>query len=264
MKNGGDFEMNSWTIDVIIPYSPKHTPEKMLSEAKQSIVSQSIPTNIIVIHDEEQHGPAWARNKGLEKAENRYVGFLDADDLWKEKKLKRQLRRMEKKDAGLCIEGKPQTTEKFIRDLIYGKITSLTSSILIDTQVVSTKFCENLSRREDHLFLLETARDYGICFCQDLVKIRKHGSGLSARITPEQNKNEATQYVSALLNRVEGSEKYIHLFFIKYFHQQGRLYHRKGEYYVALQKFRTSLAIRPRPKTIVASILSLFFWILNI
>ena len=38
-------------------------------------------TNVKVVH-QAQEGSASARNRGIQEAEGRYIGFLDADDLW--------------------------------------------------------------------------------------------------------------------------------------------------------------------------------------
>ena len=167
-------------VSVVIPYSSDHTPGGLLEEAIASAESQSTPTNIIVQKDEEQRGPAWARNKGIEQADTRYIAFLDADDIWVESKLENQLEKMKDQNVGLCVEGKDRNLDQFIKDVIKGQITSVTSSIIIDTHEVSTRFNENLPRYEDHLFLIEAAKEGGVCLCPNLIKVRKHESGLSA------------------------------------------------------------------------------------
>ncbi len=43
-----------------------------------------------------------ARRRALEACRGRYVAFLDADDLWREDKLERQVARMARGDVGLC------------------------------------------------------------------------------------------------------------------------------------------------------------------
>jgi glycosyltransferase involved in cell wall biosynthesis len=92
-------------VSVIIPYSPDHTPARFLEAAKQSVRDQCRPTEIIVVRDEEQRGPGWARNRGLERAETRFVGFLDADDRWMEGILSRQFAQMAETGNSVCIEG---------------------------------------------------------------------------------------------------------------------------------------------------------------
>ena len=79
--------------------------------------------------------------------------------------------------AGLCVRGTPRPLNNFVQDLFVGRLSSLTSSILVDTNQVTAMFEESLSRREDHLFLVEAATQGGVCFCPDFVGIRKHEEG---------------------------------------------------------------------------------------
>lgn len=172
-------------ISVIIPYSPKHTSESMLGEAIESVEEQrSISSNIHVVEDFNQRGPAWARNVGIRRADSRYIAFLDADDRWLPNKSQKQINKMTESESGICVESDEELSrETFIRQLFLGNIQSVTSSILIDTSKVNIEFDEGLERREDHLFILEAAVKSGICFEPDVVEIRKHDDGLSSETT---------------------------------------------------------------------------------
>jgi glycosyltransferase involved in cell wall biosynthesis len=97
-------------ISVIIPV---YNGEAYLAEAVHSILAQGYePLEIIVVDDgstdgsaaiahafgqkiqyvyQANQGPAAARNRGLELAQGSVIGFLDADDLWPEGKLSKQL-----------------------------------------------------------------------------------------------------------------------------------------------------------------------------
>lgn len=179
-------------VSVVIPYSPQHTPAKMLEEAKRSVKNQSVSTEIIVVEDTEQRGPAWARNRGIDRSETRFVAFLDADDRWYKNKLKRQLCLINENHAGICVEGDskdksgPIDVNEFIERILFGELSSLTSSILIDRNSINTRFREDLDRLEDHLFMIEAAIESDICIVSaPVVEINKHDHGLSARGTPE-------------------------------------------------------------------------------
>lgn len=245
-------------VSVVIPYSPDHTPREMLEEAKESVFAQSVPTELIV-EDDEQGGPAPARNIGLDQANARYVAFLDADDLWEPNKLERQLRRMDETGTGLCVEGDAMSKHEFIRRLFVGGMGSLTSSILVDTERTSVRFEESLARREDHLFMLEAAHEAGVCFCDDLVTVRKHESGISATTGSSLRMDADFHFLALACRRVPECKQHITEFHRRFYHHHGRLNHFEGNYRQALSYFVTSLRIRFRPKTFAAFCLSVVY-----
>lgn len=97
-------------ISVIIP---TYNAANYLPEAIESVLSQKYPnieiiiiddgstdntvdvlkpySDKIVYHYQDNGGPAAARNYGLQIAQGEIMAFLDADDLWPEDKLERQL-----------------------------------------------------------------------------------------------------------------------------------------------------------------------------
>jgi glycosyltransferase involved in cell wall biosynthesis len=250
--------MTDSRVSVVVPYSPEHTPEAMLEEALTSAETQSVPTEPIVVTDDEQRGPAWARNRGLERADTRFVAFLDADDLWKPGKLERQLDAIEETGAAICVEGSSRSTDAFLRDLYLGRIESLTSSVLLDTSAVELRFVETLERREDHLFILEAAAAGGVCFREDLVTIRKQPDGLSARNSPELRVRANERFAELFAERVspELADRYADAFYHKLYHGVGRAAHRNGEYEQAIGYFRRALAHDVTPRTVAATCLS--------
>lgn len=225
------------TVSVVIPYSDQHTPVEMVKQARASAQAQSVPVEIIVIEDTEQRGPAWARNRGIEQTETRFVAFLDADDLWKKNKLQRQLDRMRKTGAALCVEGEPMSTEKFIEEVFIGNAYSLTSSVLIDVEVVNVWFEELLGRYEDWLFVMEAASRGGVCMCPNLVEIRKHDQGLSADSKQRERLRDRYKYGELALERVPEARSYRSDFYRNYHFLLGRCLHREGRYHAAVLEF---------------------------
>ena len=167
-------------VTVVIPYAAKYTPYQRLAEAVASAQMQSVGTKIDIVEDKELRGPAWARNRGLERSKTRFVAFLDADDIWLPFKLEKQLGLLESQCVGMCVDGANQPKDKFVINLIRGRISSLTPSILIDKTKTIEKFDESLQRYEDHLFMTCVAMNSGIAFSGKTVVVRKHERGLSA------------------------------------------------------------------------------------
>ena len=60
---------------------------------------------IRLIRQTKNQGAAAARNRGVTKAQGRYIAFLDADDLWKPRRLSAQRRFMQEKQAGFVFSG---------------------------------------------------------------------------------------------------------------------------------------------------------------
>ena len=235
-QNSNIQSTDSHRVSVVIPYSPEHTPAEMLNEAKESVESQSVPTEIIVIKDTEQRGPAWARNQGLEQANSRFVAFLDSDDKWKQYKLQRQLELLEEYEAGICVEGNtnhesgPVSTKMLVERLLFYDLSSLTSSILIDRTQVETRFREDMKRKEDHLFIIEAAIDGDACLIPSpVVDINKHDEGLSAQTKPEQT-HRANLQIAEYLTEYAETKQYCNQIRQKAHYGLGRQKQLQGEY----------------------------------
>lgn len=201
-------------VSVVIPFHPEITPPEMLDEAIECVEAQSVPTEIIIIKDTDS-GPAEARNKGIEKASHRYVAFFDADDLWVENKLKRQLKQIKENCVGVCIESSDVAPpgvinpDKLIKNILQDRITGFTSSLFIDCKQIETRFDTDMKRYEDHLFLAEAAAEAGVCTCPNLITVRKHDNGLTAQNTSELILESRKKFYQRLQDRVPEAKPFL-------------------------------------------------------
>jgi glycosyltransferase involved in cell wall biosynthesis len=262
-------------IDVVIPFSPAHTPHEMLDRARDSVHGQKVQTNIILIEDEEGAGPAWARNQGLKKSSERYVAFLDADDHWRQKKLYAQLDAIQRENAAISITQTENTNythninsfsneKKLVKDIVLGKSSSFTSSILIDRRKTDVMFNEEIYRREDHLFVLEAICDGGIAYVPEpLTLIEKHDRGLSQAGSPGKQLDAHAEFLAKATDLYPWLTEEVYLFERRFwrekYHRAGRGYHYQGEYDKAASYLWQSLREVPHHRTLAAFVIASFY-----
>ncbi|MFC7096420.1 glycosyltransferase family 2 protein [Halobaculum marinum] len=245
------------TVSVVIPYSERFTPPEMLEEAKETVAAQTVDTDLVVVDDVDT-GPADARNVGLERADSRYVAFLDADDLWKPDKLERQLDRMADTGAGFCLEGESMSLDEFVYRVMLNELTSFTSSMVVDTDRVSATFESGLNRDEDRLYALEAATQAGVCFCRDLFVRRRHDRSMMATgIEVDEYVEACTEFAYLADQRVPAAHPYLSIYYVQAFTTAGLALRREGEHDRAVSYLVRALRISPHPYTLWHLLLTL-------
>lgn len=63
----------------------------------KKVAKQFLSDKIKWIDMKKNGGPALTRNKGIDESKGKYICFLDADDLWEEQKLEKQVKFMQEK-----------------------------------------------------------------------------------------------------------------------------------------------------------------------
>lgn len=110
---------------------------------------------ISVIYKEQNEGAAKARNTGLHQAKGRYIAFLDADDIWLEQKLQKEIAYMQEKEAGFVFTsyeygdemGKPTGKIVKVPDIItyrqaLQRTIIFTTTVLLDTEKIPKNLME--------------------------------------------------------------------------------------------------------------------------
>jgi glycosyltransferase involved in cell wall biosynthesis len=237
-------------VSVVVPYSPRYTPASMLEEAKETVAAQTVPTDLVVVDDVDT-GPADARNAGLERADTRYVAFLDADDLWEPDKLERQLDRMAETGAGLCVQGAPRTLDDFVYEVFVGDLHEVTSAILVDTEQVETRFETGLDRGEDLLYVLEAATEGGVCCCRDLFDRRLHEDSMMASgMAVDEYRAHAKRFGYLVSQRVPEAQPYLPIYYTQLYTDLGVACHDADEYDRAVTYLSRAVRISPHPVTL--------------
>lgn len=90
-------------------------------------LTESIKEKVKIEHFESNKGTATARNTALKLAEGEYVAYLDADDIWMEEKLKKQINFMKENDYEFTMtsfsylrkDGTTKPVKQFPKSLTY-------------------------------------------------------------------------------------------------------------------------------------------------
>ena len=162
----------------------------------------------------ENSGAARTRNRGLKEASGRYIAYLDADDLWEEDKLEKQLDFMHKKEAAFSFTGYEFADEhggrtgkvvKVPDSLTYRQAlkntTIFTSTVMFDTEKIEKEMLKMpVIKSEDTALWFKVLRQgytaYGLN--ENLVRYRRVGGSLSS------DKLEALRRIWNLYRKAEG------------------------------------------------------------
>lgn len=186
--------MEEILISVVIP---AYNCTQFIAQALDSVLIQDVPLEIIVVndcstddletvlepyshlpnfrclHNEQRMGVAQTRNRGVAAARGRYIAFLDADDIWLEGKLKKQLRLIEETGSVICSTARelmiPDGTRtgyilpvrtKYTYEELRKQNHINCSSVLIKADVAREFPMHNDDGHEDYLMWLEVLKKY--------------------------------------------------------------------------------------------------------
>lgn len=174
---------------------------------------QVVDPRIRIFLKAENQGPAVSRNIALEHARGRYIAFLDSDDLWRPKKLERQLALLRCGTARLVysayekVDESGRATGRVIRvparvdyaGLLRATVIA-TSSAMIDTERTGPVRMPELRKRQDYGLWLSLLRDGGHALAveEPLMYLRKRPGSVSS------NKISAIYYTWLVYRRCEG------------------------------------------------------------
>lgn len=118
-------------------------------------------------------GQAKARNIGIDKCNERYLTFLDSDDIWNNNFLENQLRFMNKNNYELVFSAFERRSEDLsecygyldvpekieYKDLLKNNYLSCLTTI-IDTKRIGKIYFEEGYKHEDHIMWIKILKDY--------------------------------------------------------------------------------------------------------
>jgi glycosyltransferase involved in cell wall biosynthesis len=207
-------------VSVVIPV---YNNASFIGDAIESVLCQTLrPIEIIVVNDgstdntsdilekcskriiciqQENRGPASARNNGIRNSKGDFIAFLDSDDMWMPNKLGRQMELFrdipsaalvysrfsnfcDKTGNDLCLFPK-KVHSGALFNTILNQNPILLSTVVIKTSILLDMggFDEGLFTAEDIHLYLRIAKTYTIVGAEDvLVRRRRHEDNLSSKV----------------------------------------------------------------------------------
>lgn len=179
--------------DLVSVIMPVYNAERFLNQSIQSVISQTYQCwELLIIDDcssdnsarliqqfnkidkrikylktEKPSGsPTQPRNIGIEKAQGRYIAFLDSDDIWLPTKLEEQLPLFQDNNTAIVFSNYEKVTEKGLRNqriviapketnykkLLYGNIIGCSTAIY-DTKKIGKIYFKRINH-EDYILWL--------------------------------------------------------------------------------------------------------------
>jgi glycosyltransferase involved in cell wall biosynthesis len=213
--------------DLISIVTPLYNGDKHIAETVESVLKQTYPLwEMIIVDDcstdggkgkeiarnfagkdarisllalESNTGSSGARNTGIKAARGEYIAFLDADDLWNDSFLERQLSFMKRMEAGIVYSSYRRISEDSHKEIlapfsvpprvnyraILKSLPILTSSAIIDRGKVGKHYFDKHqgSLRDDYvywLYLLREHVDYAYGNPEILVSYRMRKDSVTA------------------------------------------------------------------------------------
>jgi len=160
-------------------------------------IISSFDNDKIICIQQENKGAGNARNRGIKKANGKYIAFLDSDDLWLKNKLRKQIDFMKQNpEIGLLGTGCYQMID--INKIIHKKIFPFENKILqkdlikynpfIQSSVMIRKdifnsvdlYDEKFKESEDYDLWLRIAQKHKVANLQEALVVKKYNEkGLS-------------------------------------------------------------------------------------
>lgn len=197
-----------WEL-ILVEDCSKDRTRQVLKEITDGLADNRIR----VIFKEKNEGAAQARNTGLAAAEGRYLAFLDADDIWYEDKLEKELAYMHKKNAAFVFTAYEFGDEKGVgtgkivtvpETLTYKKALSrtviFTSTTLFDMEKIGKELLNmpNVPSEDSATWWQILKAGYTACGYPEVTTIyRRPPKSLSS------NKGKAIQRIWYLYRNVE-------------------------------------------------------------
>jgi len=189
---------NNIEVSVVIPM---YNAEKYIAETLKSVFNQTYQNfevivvndcskdgslkiveefqknhdNLIIINNEKNMHVAESRNIGVARARGEWVAFLDADDIWLETKLEKQLNALNEANASLCYtsqiliddNGNESGRAFIVKETTSYKKLLKQNIICMSTSIVKKELCEkypfkNPEIHEDFIFWLEILKNENV------------------------------------------------------------------------------------------------------
>jgi teichuronic acid biosynthesis glycosyltransferase TuaG len=177
-----------WELLIADDCSTDQTPE-IIAE-----IGERDP-RVKLIRQQKNGGPALARQAAIDRAQGRYLAFLDSDDLWLPEKLTRQLAFAREKRAALSytafrrINETNTVTGRLIEvpaSLTYGQLLKNTAiatlTAMVDREIAGPVVMKNEGYDDFCLWLSILARGHtAFGLNEDLARYRVRGSSVSSR-----------------------------------------------------------------------------------